>query len=101
MKTFFDGIFIDHEKLEAEDIEYPIKLEYYKTTAEKENVDAKYGIEIVKKKYINGNIISKSSRLENITNDTSKVYEILKIFRDNEVTPIGMRDVLEDIITSV
>ena len=101
MKTFFDGIFIDERKLKAEEIEYPIKLEYYKTTARKENVKAKYGIEIVRKKYINGRIIAKSHRLENITNDNNKIYEILKIFRDNEVTPVGMRDVYEEIITSI
>ena len=31
LKEFYGGIFIDKETLTASGIEYPIKLEYYKT----------------------------------------------------------------------
>lgn len=96
MKTFFDGIFIDDNKLKDEDINYPIKLEYYKTIAIEENVEAKYGIEIVKTEYIKGNVNIESKRLDKVTDNLEEVDRILTILRNNEVTPIGMQDVLED-----
>lgn len=101
MKTFFDGIFMDDEELKREDINYPIKLEYYKTIASEENVVAKYGIEIVKTEYINGNVIVESNKLDNITNDVNEADKILTILRNNEVTPVGMQDVLCDMRTNV
>ena len=98
MKTFFDGIFIDEEKLIAEEIEYPIKLEYYKTIAMEENVEAKYGIEIVKTEYKKGEEKVESKTINNIINNNADVDKILTILRNNEVTPIGMQDVLDDMI---
>ena len=95
LKTFFDGIYIDGSAYE-EELEYPIKLEYYKTFETQENVGAKYGIEIVKTEFIQGKINVESKRVEDITNISSKIDEILTILKDNEVTPIGMQDVLED-----
>lgn len=95
MKTFFDGIFIDSSKYEKEP-EYPIKLEYYKTFETQENVEAKYGIEIVKTEFIEGKVNVESKRILNITNKPSQIEHILTILKNNEVTPIGMQDVLED-----
>ena len=101
MKTFFDGIFIDKEKLQAEDIQYPIKLEYYKTIAIEENVEAKYGIEIVKTEFKKGEINVESNMVRHITNNVDEANNILTILRNNEVTPIGMQDVLEDMFIKV
>ena len=101
LKTFFDGIFIDNEKLSDEGIEYPIKLEYYKTITSEENVKAKYGIEIVKTEYKNGNVNVESNKLENVTNNDEEADKILSILRNNEVTPIGMQDILDDMFANV
>ncbi len=101
LKTFFDGIFMDKDKLCEEDIKYPIKLEYYKTIAIDENVEAKYGIEIVKIEYKNGNVEIETNKLDNVTSNLEEVNEILTILRNNEVTPIGMQDVLDDMFTKV
>ena len=98
MKTFFDGIFIDEEKLKEEGKKYPIKLEYYKTIADSENVKAKYGIEIVKTEYRNENINVERDIMENVTNNTLEADRILAILRNNIVTPIGMQDVLRDML---
>ncbi len=101
MKTFFDGIFIDNEELEAEGKEYPIKLEYYKTIAIEENVEAKYGIEIVKTEYKKGEVNVENSIMKNITDNANELERILTILRNNEVTPIGMQDVLSDMFAGV
>jgi hypothetical protein len=100
LKTFFDGIFIDREILQKEEIQYPIKLEYYRTITSEENVEARYGIEIVKTEYINGNVKIESSKSGNITNDVKEADKILELLRNNEVTPIGMQDVLEDMFAN-
>ena len=101
MKTFFDGIFLDKSKLEEEGIKYPIKLEYYKTIAESENVEAKYGIEVVKTEYKTEFVNVESNKLESLTNNPEEINRILAVLRNNEVTPIGLQDVLEDMCIKV
>ena len=97
MKTFFDGIFIDKNRLLEEGIKYPVKIEYYKTVTGKENVENKYGIEIVKTEFKDGNINVESNEVLNITNNLNEADRILKLLCDNEVTPIAMQDVLDDL----
>lgn len=97
MKTFFDGVFIAKEHLEEAGIEYPIKLEYYKTSGE-ENVEAKYGIEVVKTEYLDGNVKIETKEIKNLTNNIEEEEKILTLLRNNEVTPIGVEDVLKEIL---
>ena len=63
----------------------------------KENVENKYGIEIVKTEFKDGNINVESNEVPNITNNNKEADRILEILRDNEVTPIAMQDVLDDL----
>ena len=98
MKTFFDGIFISQKSLEEAGIKYPIKLEYYKLFEEK-NIQKKFGIEIVKTEYIEGNVKIETKEVKDITSDEQKENEILSLLIKNEVTPIGVEDVLEDLLT--
>lgn len=97
MKTFFDGVYISSEHLEEAGIQYPIKLEYYKTSRE-ENVKNKYGIEVVKTEYLNGNVKVETKEVKDITDDIERVNKILTLLKNNEVTPIGIEDVLEDLL---
>ena len=97
VKTFFDGIFVSQKSLEEAGIEYPIKLEYYKTF-EVENVEKNFGIEIVKTEYIEGSTKVEAKEVKNITGDEKKENEILNLLIKNEVTPIGVEDVLEDLL---
>lgn len=97
MKTFFDGVFISREHLEEAGIKYPIKLEYYKTSGE-ENVETKYGIEVVKTEYLDGNVKIETKEIKNVTNDLEEEEKILTLLRNNEVTPIGVEDVLEELL---
>lgn len=108
LKTFFDGIFISKEHLEEAGIKYPIKLEYYKIARdenvkntnqvkETENTKGKYGIEVVKTEYLDGNVKIETKEVSDITNDINEADRILTLLRNNEVTPIGVEDVLEDL----
>lgn len=103
MKTFFDGIFISKEHLYEAGIKYPIKLEYYKTAQEETNSNTrefknKYGIEVVKTEYLDGSVKVETKEMKNITNDIKEQEKILTLLRNNEVTPIGVEDVLEDLL---
>lgn len=100
MKTFFGGIFVDKEHLKEAGINHPIKLEYYKKINEDEFIKerkAKYGICVVKTEYINDDVKVESKEIEYLCNDESRVNKILQIFKENEVTPIGVEDILKDI----
>ncbi len=104
MKTFFGGIFIEKKKLEEEGIKHPIKLEYYKRINEDEYINKKnqkYGISVVKTEYLPENTKVERKEIKYLTNDENKVEEVLKIFKDNEVTPIGVEDVMSDLYKKV
>lgn len=96
MKTFFDSIFIDCNDKNY-DGEYPIKLEYYKTIKMDENVEAKYGIEIVITEYINGRVNVESKTIDEIADTSEKIEQIITILKENEVTPIGIQHAIEEI----
>ncbi|MBR0427564.1 MAG: hypothetical protein IJK18_05140 [Clostridia bacterium] len=96
MKTFFDSIFIGGSN-EFRDLDYPIKLEYYKTIKTEENVKAKYGIEIVVTEFINGKVNIESKTIDDIAETSEEIDKIIKILKDNEVTPIGIEDAIVEI----
>ena len=100
MRTFFGGKFIEREKLIEAGIQYPIKLEYYKKINEdqftkKEN--AKFGIAVVKTEYIPNNTKIENKEITYLSSDEQKIDKILNIFKENEVTPIGVEDILSDL----
>ncbi len=88
MNTFFSSIFIKQETLEEARIDYPIKLEYYKM---KEG--EKFGIEIVKKEYK-----KEGTKVDNISEDEKEIEGILKTLERNEVTPMELDEILNDLV---
>lgn len=101
MKTFFGGAFIEKEKLEEAEINYPIKLEYYKQINEDEIVSegkAKYGISIVKTEYIPNNLKVETKEIKYVTNDEVEENRILNIFKENKVTLINSEEVILDLL---
>ena len=100
MKTFFGGTFINQENLREEGKEYPIKIEYYKNINEDELIKTnktKYGIYVVKTEYIPENTKTEDKEIKYLTNDEQKIEKILEFFKRNEVTPIIVDDVVEDL----
>lgn len=95
MKTFFGGIFIEKEKLEEAGIDYPIKLEYYKYTNNEDRNKSKYGISIIKTEY-KDDVVVEEKNIKYLTNDESRAIDILQLLKNNEVTPIGVEDIIQD-----
>lgn len=99
MKNFFGSIFINRDKLEEAGINYPIKVEYYKIMNEEEKIKQNkliYGIQIIKTEY-KEKIGVEQNRIEHITNDEREIVKMLGVLKENEVTPIGLEDVILEI----
>ena len=97
MKTFFGGMFMNKDELRREGILQPIKLEYYKIKNIKSKNDI-FGVEIVKTEYINEKVKVERASVDRLTNDESIENKVLDILKRNEVTPIGLDDVVQDLV---
>lgn len=96
MKNFFGSIFINRDDLKEAGINYPIKVEYYKITNEdkmKQKNKLIYGIQIIKTEY-KEKIGVEQNKIEEITNNEKEIEKYLNIVKENEVTPIGLEDVI-------
>lgn len=96
-KTCYGTTYFDEKDLKEAQISHRVELEYYKTDKCAED-DFKYGIEICKKEYINDDITVETNKIENITNSSDKVIEIINTLKRYKVTPVGLNDVLEDLL---
>ena len=99
MKNFFGSIFINRDRLKEAGIDYPIKVEYYKIINEEEKIKQNrliYGIQIIKTEY-KDKIGVEQEKIEHITNDENEISKILSLMKENEVTPIGLEDVILEI----
>lgn len=99
MKNFFGSIFINRDELREAGINYPIKVEYYKITNEEEKIKQNkliYGIQVIKTEY-RDKIGVEQNKIEHITNDEKEINKMLGLIKENEVTPIGLEDVILEI----
>ncbi len=99
IKKFYGGKFIDKQKLSNEGIDYPIKIEYYKIYDNEENREiTQYGLEVVKTEYKTGNINIENKEVLRITKEEKIIDNILDRLKDNEVTPVTARYIVEDLV---
>ena len=63
-----------------------------------ENVEAKFGIEVVKTEFFNGSVRVETKELKSITDNEDEQNKLLTILRNNEITPIGVDDVLKELL---
>ena len=102
MKYFFGCTFMSRQELADIGVKYPIKLEYYKTKTNEENVrnqkDIKYGIEVIKTSYIDEKVDIERRTIPEILRDEIKINRILDKLKENKVTPIAAEYVIEDLL---
>ena len=102
MKFFFGCTFMSREELADIGVEYPIKLEYYKTKTNEEDVkninDIKYGIEVIKTSYINEKVNVEKRTIPEIIKDELRIEQILDKLKQNKVTPVSAEYVIEDLL---
>ena len=84
-KTCYGMTYFDENDLKETKINHRVELEYYKIDKVAED-DCKYGIKV------------ESNNIENISNSSDKVIEIINTLKKYKVTPVGLNDVLEDLL---
>ena len=86
---------LENEEIKGNRRSKKIQLEYYKVLEGTE----KYGVEIVKKEYRNNkNINTEIGTISNISESSKKVINIIETLKKHKVTPIGLQDVVEDLL---
>ena len=102
MKHFYAGTFMNREDLGNIGVDYPVKLEYYKTepniVSKNDNKEIKYGIEVIKTSYKKEQTQVENSKIAEITKDEKLINRILDILKRNQVTPVCAEYVVEDLL---
>ena len=96
-RTYYGETFLEKGDLAETNIKNKIQLEYYTTKQTNEEKDV-YGIEVIKKEYKTNGIDTEISTRNYISNSSKKVIEIINALKEHKVTPIGLNDVLEDLL---
>lgn len=93
---------MNREELQNIGVEYPIKLEYYKTQTNEKDVknvnDIKYGIEVIKTSYIEEKVDVEKTCIPEIIKDEIKIENILNILKEYKVTPVSAEYIIEDLL---
>lgn len=101
-RVYYGNTFLEAKDLIDTNIKNRIELEYYRTKKRKTNFfreePTSYGIEIVKKEYLGRKVNVEKEKMDSVSNKKSSIDSIIKRLKDFKVTPIGLKDVLEDII---
>lgn len=103
LRTFFGKTTINNEDAEQANFDR-MYLEYYKNVNEREiKKDEKpYGVTIIKKTQIGKILEIEEKEVKNILNRENDVDNILKLlveYVEYKVTPIGLDDVLQDLVS--
>lgn len=105
MKYFFGCTFMSREELANIGVKYPIKLDYYKTKTNEENIknenEIKYGIEVIKTSYIEDRVDVEKRTIPEIIKDEIKIEQILSKLKQNKVTPVSAEYVIEDLLKEI
>ncbi len=100
LRTFFGKTTINNEDAEQANFDR-MYLGYYKNVNEREiKKDEKpYGVTIIKKTQIGKILEIEEKEVKNILNRENDVDNILKLLVEYKVTPIGLDDVLQDLVS--
>lgn len=98
-KTYYGETYLEKEDLKETNINHKIQLKYY-TFQEIEDKKDVYGVEIIKKEYKDDEIDTEIKSKNFVSNNAQKVIEIINTLKEHKVTPIGLNDVLEDLLKS-
>lgn len=100
-KVCYGKTLLDAKDIRDTNIKNRIELEYYRTKKKKHHFlreDTEiYGIEVVKKEYQGKRINVEKEKIDKISNKKASIDSILNTLRKFKVTPIALKDVIEDI----
>ncbi len=98
--TYYGTTLLDETDLVETRNKNKIELDYYGIKKHGKITKRKtfYGIAIVKKEYMKDEIKFERNIIEKITTNERKVVRIIEKLKNCKVTPIGMEDVLSDML---
>lgn len=98
-RFLYGGILLDEKELRTNNIYHNIEVEYYKITNDKTSLlkSKNYGIEVVMREYINGEVITINEKISALTQNEETIEKVLEVLKRNEVTPTTLKDVIEDL----
>lgn len=100
IRKFYGKTIIDSRDSDELDLGYQMELKYYKTmnSLVVSDQSKKFGIEVVKKEMDGKNVTIESEHMNDLTNLEENVDKILNVLVKNKVTPIGVKDVMVDLM---
>ena len=99
-KELYGNVFLELEDLIDTDINYPIELEYYKTNTKKNGFTV-YGIEVIKKEYLEKTTNVEIKRKNIFTRSEKIIEKALELLKNGKVTPMGLKDSLTYVISKL
>ncbi len=101
-KTCYGMTYIENAEIPNGNLNHRIELEYYRIKKPRFNLlgkpNKKYGIEIQKREYKNNKFKVETNSVNHITKSKEKVINIINTLKEYKVTPVGLNDVLEDLL---
>lgn len=97
MRKFFADVILNKDELKESDSNR-IELEYYKIAKNVKKDQRTYGIEIVKTEYLDNKRLKETENIYNVTSDENVIDNLLNILKENQVTPIGLCDVVDELL---
>ena len=99
-KVCYGKTFLEAKDIKGTNIKNKIELEYYRIKKKKHHLlkedTETYGIEIVKKEYQGRKVNIEKEKVDIIENKKVSIDSILNTLRTFKVTPIALKDVIED-----
>lgn len=99
-KVCYGKAFLETKDLRETNIKNRIELEYYRIKKRKTHFlkedSISYGIEVIKKEYKGKKVNIEKEKIDKISDTKSKIDSILNKLQKFKVTPIGLKDVVED-----
>lgn len=93
-RILYGEIQLDEQILRENNIYHNMELEYYKIKNNNEN--KMYGIEIVKREYINNEIQEENKYIKELTKSEETVENLLEKLKKNIVTPTSLEYIITD-----
>ncbi len=99
-KVCYGKTFLETKDLKDTNIKNRIELEYYRTKKRKNHFlkedSVSYGIEVIKREYQGRKVNVEKEKIDKISDTKSKIDSILNKLQKFKVTPIGLKDVVDD-----
>lgn len=101
LRLYYGTAWLGEKDLVETNNKNKILLEYYgekRHVLNRVRLKTFYGITIIKKEYENNRVKREKSSIKKISTNENKIKNIIEMLRKYKVTPIGLNDVITDLL---